>query len=612
MTLDGKPFLCFRAIVLVLVCACSKTNDRVVPAAQDAGVVDAAAACSPPSPSIVRIAVLGDRTGNKNDVVFVNVLKQIHRMAPDVLISVGDLIEGYQPDGKLTEAAAEWETVFGFIQREMGDIPLYSAAGNHDVWSEKSLRIFEERMQPRNAILEFGDVAVIIFDTSRVDLEKNIPDADLDWLVGALNRAREKKSRIVVTHKPLFAQPEGGRYGAPLHDVLIAGDANWVICGHWHHAMADDRDDIQYRMIGPSGARPNRAHHPESGNFTGFGWLVIDEAGVRYSLLNSDGVMAADAFSYEMNQLEWKTERRAVVPVDFEIDPVAPPTSGTIELTVTNVTEDTLDTTLYFESPEWRMAPSERKIVLGSKNETKFEIRFARNKGASLFPGPLMKMAVPFFGTEYLLRKYLTPTLWVRLRDPVGPPPVIDGELNESAWKRAVSIGDFTTVSKDPMLFENEIKAVIQDGVLYVSARMVEPNMAVDGFEQDDGEYLENADHLLIMVDGNLETPEYARFVINTEGRLSYRWVGAQRSTMDEKLPVSAAALRDEKGWTAEFALPLNAVEGTPLTHKIGFNIARGRVRQDTRSRAYWQPLLEHDEEALGRLSFSPERAKLH
>jgi UDP-2,3-diacylglucosamine pyrophosphatase LpxH len=548
-------------------------------------------------PKTVRIAVLGDRTGHPDDEVFTEILREIHRLSPDAIASVGDLIEGYQPDEKSDEVDAEWDHVAEMTTRYLGKLPTYITAGNHDVWGDKSRAIFERRFNPINATFDLGYAAFIVFDTSRAEREIDIAEADLNWLVRALFQYRDKKARIVLTHRPLFAEQEGGEYGAKLHDVFIGGNATLVICGHWHHSMSDDRDDIQYRMLGPSGASPNRDNHRESGNLAQFGWLVIDENGAQFSIIKADGVLPSDTFPYEMNQLEWRIENRAVMPVDFDIDPVHPASRGSFDVSFSNITDDKLVTALSLPQTNWQVAPGRRDIQLEAGKERVMRFSFIRKNNSSLFPGPKITASFPFFGTTYLLTKYLAPTLRVRVKK-ASNPPALDGDLSDAAWKGASKLGPFMEIRGLDMPFRTDARAVVLHNTLYLGFQMLDPDM--EGAVRTNGEFLENSDHLLILVDDDLGTPERRRIVVTPFGRVSTQWIQSESSTGE--FQVTASVSKSDEGWTVEVAVPLGVLPKVKGRRTIGFNFARGRVRGDKSSKAYWQPLLEHEEESLGKL----------
>ena len=549
-------------------------------------------------PSPVRIAVLGDRTGHPDDGMFRAVLEEIRRLAPDVVISVGDFIDGYQPDGRIPEAEAEWDSVLEAIRRKLGDVPIFSAAGNHDVWSPASEALFTARLNPPNVSMRFGSTAVIFFDTSRVDSETDLSDEALDWLVSALYEARDAEARVVVTHKPLFALPGGGSYGAPLHDVLIAGNADLVICGHWHHAMADDRDGIQYRMIGTSGAMPNRPEHPESGNLTQFAWLVADTDGIRFSIVKSGAVVPSDAFPYAMNQLEWKIERYAVIATGFEMDPKQPSATGRLDLTVANVTDVPLKSRLDFDSGDWRVIPSAYDVDLAPGATRRLRPSFARKSDVPLFPGPAFSMVFPFFEETYRLQSHLTPTLWIQIKRSKTP-WMLDGVLSDEERRAATPTGPFME-ERGAAPPSADVRVMVRNDFLYIAATVDAPGANCEETDQDS--YLEDRDHLLVLADGNIDTPEYARFVIDCAGRISQRRV--QSAVPRRPADVQAVAKRTDRGWTAEIVIPLGELEPAPARRTVGFNIAAAKARPDTYGKSFWQPHLEHDVEALGRLSF--------
>jgi hypothetical protein len=381
--------------------------------------------------------------------------------------------------------------------------------------------------------------------------------------------------------------------------VLVAGNADLVICGHWHHSMSDDRDDIQYRMLGPSGAAPNREHHAESGNLAQFGWLVVDENGAHFSIIKGGGVLPSDAFPYEMNQLEWRIENRAVAPVDFEVDPTHPTSSGNLGVSFTNVTDEKLVTALSFAETNWRMSPREKTIPLETGSFREMRFSFVRQNGRPLFPGPEITATFPFFGTTYVLTKTLAPTLHVRLKK-ASSPPVVDGDLGDAAWKTASPLGPFMEFRGDDLTLGTDGRAAIANETLYLAFRMSYADEKDEKWK--DGALSENTDHLKVSVDDDLTAERRRRIVVTSQG-----WVSNKRDQIEgeaEDARVFAAAAKNVDGWTAEIAVPLDHLPLTKGTKTIGFNFARCRVRGDKSSCAYWQPLLEHDEESMGKLSW--------
>jgi calcineurin-like phosphoesterase family protein len=557
----------------------------------------------------IHVALLGDRTGNADDLEYEKILNQIARIKPDMVIAVGDLIEGYQHDDQLEKAAVEWDQVLESYSRALGDLPLFSTAGNHDVWSTASLELFEKRLKhPVNYAFDLGDTRVILFDTSRVENEAAIEEKDLDWLWDELYGARDRAARIVITHRPLWAIDPGGQYGSPLHDVFIAGRANWVISGHWHHAMADDRDGVRYRLIGTSGGLPNRPGHPESGNFHHFGLLTIDGDEVALSLIPSGSIMSSRTFGYELNQLEWAIENRGIVVSGFEMDGLNPARTGRFEATITNVTQHQLKTVLVFENSKdrWRIRPASRSLELAPGKSTNLRLDYSRNKQTSPFPGPRATLDYPWpgrTGKTYSLDTRLRPILTRRAgRSKVAP--LVDGRLDDVSWRDANDLGLLNDIQGPTLAGESRSQALIVGQVLYLGFQISEPDMARQKRRlHERNSYVEDEDHIIVLLDPSSTDPGHVRIAIGAGGGISYQHLGADPATEDDSSWLNtktAAVTHDEAGWSVELAIPLESLGIPTDTKRIGFNFARGRLRPDAASRGWWQPLLEHEEESLG------------
>ncbi len=535
-------------------------------------------------------------------------LRAARRLRPDLIISMGDLIDGYQPDDIIEEAEAEWDGVLERIHSVLGEIPVYATAGNHDVWSDASQALFEKKMNhPINFAFDMASARIILLDTSRTATEAEMPEETLDWLWRELREAKDKKSRIVVTHRPLWAQSPGGKYGAPLHDVFIAGRADRVLTAHWHHGMQDIRDEIDYQIIGPSGARPNRPGYPQSGNFQQIGLLIADDRGAELSVIRADGVMAPEALPYSANQLEYRIQNRAVVPLDFEFDVKRVPTGGALHLRVTNVTEERLDTTLSFPGKGfWTIAPRETGISLEPGQEKRVRFSYRRSAGAPLFPGPELEMVFPWPESQtYRLEKVINPIRILRPGRTVEG-VTLDGGLDEPFWRRAASAGTFGEMRNGPIPGDTKVKVAVSGDKIYVGATLVEGDMAGQrGSRVTRDEYVEEEDHFVVFVDVDPQSKGYARMAINGAGAVQDREVGTGKPQEEEIAwngMGEAAVHRFDDRWTVEMVISLPALGWDPETKKIGINFWRGRVRDFETSRAIWQPLLEHDNDSFGYL----------
>ncbi len=398
------PFTSLIVLLLLPGCLGGVEDDRVAPDT-----------CGCPEAKPARVLILGDRTGRANDTVFYTILKEMKQLSPDLVIGVGDLIEGYQEDQEINEAVREWDDVLTVMRRALGSTPFISAAGNHDVWSEKSKALFEQKLGHKiNHALDVGSARVILFDTSQYETEADIPQPALDWLWRQLYAARKKAVRIVITHRPLWGIDPGGRYGSPLHDVFIAGEADWVLSGHWHHAMSDDRDGIKYRLIGPSGALPNRPDHPESGNFQMFGLLVIADREADLSLIPVGAVIPSDAYPYSFNQLEWDIENRAIQVEGFRFTSSPRKLRGKFFLTLKNVTGEQMNGRLSFDNNRtgWRVVPASRRVNLDPGESMRFVFAYSRKEKGPLLPGPYFSVAFPWPGHgTYRLGRHISPDL---------------------------------------------------------------------------------------------------------------------------------------------------------------------------------------------------------
>jgi hypothetical protein len=106
-------------------------------------------------------AVFSDLTGGERERVFEIAIAQLNLLRPELIMNVGDLIEGDSKDP--AGLAEEWDS---FDRRAgMARAPVFYAGGNHDLTGELLRNVWEERYGRRYYHFVYKDVLFLVLDT---------------------------------------------------------------------------------------------------------------------------------------------------------------------------------------------------------------------------------------------------------------------------------------------------------------------------------------------------------------------------------------------------------------------------------------------------------------
>ncbi len=112
-------------------------------------------------------AVFADLSGGERDRVFEIAVAQLNLLRPELIMNVGDLIEGVSKDE--TALAAEWDS---FDERaQAATAPIFYAGGNHDLTGELYQQVWEQRYGHRYYHFVYKNVLFLVLDT-----EDNTPE----------------------------------------------------------------------------------------------------------------------------------------------------------------------------------------------------------------------------------------------------------------------------------------------------------------------------------------------------------------------------------------------------------------------------------------------------
>ena len=231
-----------------------------------------------------QFAIMGDRTGGPAEGIRVlaRAVTEVNLVEPDLVMTVGDLINGYNERPMWLIQAAEFLETMGRLSR-----PWYPVAGNHDVYWRGPGRPegehesdYEQHFGPLWYWFEHKGCAFITLYSDEGDPvtgRKNFSDPacqsfserQLKWLDSVLEKTSKLEKVFVFLHHPRWiSNYYKGANWEQVHDRLAgSGNVSAVFAGHIHRLhYGGKRDGIEYFTLATTGG--HSAH-----DYPGAGWV---------------------------------------------------------------------------------------------------------------------------------------------------------------------------------------------------------------------------------------------------------------------------------------------------------------------------------------------------
>ena len=122
-------------------------------------------------PNDFQFAMITDNAGGARPGVFAKAVEMVNLLQPEFVVHAGDLIEGYSDDE--VQIKAWWQEVDEDL--EPLEMPFFFLPGNHDHYSEASIKAWKERFGDERGFYHFVYKDVLFLMVNTEDPPKTVP-----------------------------------------------------------------------------------------------------------------------------------------------------------------------------------------------------------------------------------------------------------------------------------------------------------------------------------------------------------------------------------------------------------------------------------------------------
>jgi predicted MPP superfamily phosphohydrolase len=233
-----------------------------------------------------RFVIISDLTGGEKEGVFEAVIKKINQLAPDFVMCVGDLIDGYTIDSMVMKN--QWKSFHKRISKL--NAPFFYMPGNHDV---------ANRMLYNEWIRQYGydyysfnvSGSLFIILNAYEDKQGELSDRQVQYVKKVLRDHDPENPVYLFSHPPLWDLKD--KMGLNELWPLLNRNKTTFFCGDDHHYIMKEVEGHTHYMLSNTGGGFDE-EKTGLGIFNHILWVTSTPEGLTIANILTDGIIPTD------------------------------------------------------------------------------------------------------------------------------------------------------------------------------------------------------------------------------------------------------------------------------------------------------------------------------